>query len=78
MTDTEAIKNCVMAGLGISIVSKKAAKKLIEQQNVLSFEFEKDSSGRKFYIIYRRDFQLKSFIHTFIDYIKNYYKTCSN
>ena len=78
MNDTEAIKNCVMAGLGISIVSKKAAKKLIEQQNVLSFEFEKNSSGRKFYIIYRKDFQLKPFIHTFIDYIKDYYKTCSN
>ena len=74
MNDTEAIKNSVMAGLGISIVSKKAAEKLIEDQRVLSFEFEKNVSGRKFYIIYRKDYQLKSFIHTFVEYVQNYYE----
>ena len=73
MNDTEAIKNSVMAGLGISIISKKAAEKLIEQERVLSFEFPKNTSGRKFYIIYRRDYQLKSFIHTFIEYVLKYY-----
>ena len=74
MNDTEAIKNSVMAGLGISIVSKKAAEKLIEQERVLSFEFAKNTSGRKFYIIYRKDYQLKSFIHTFIEYVQKYYE----
>ena len=74
MNDTEAIKNSVMAGLGISIVSKKAANKLIEQERVLSFEFAKNSSGRKFYIIYRKDYELKSFIRTFIEYVQNYYE----
>ena len=74
MNDTEAIKNSVMAGLGISIVSKKAAKKLIEEECVLSFEFAKNTSGRKFYIIYRKDYELKSFIHTFIEYVQKYYE----
>ena len=76
MNDTEAIKNSVMAGLGISIVSKKAAEKLIEEERVLSFEFAKKTSGRKFYIIYRKDYELKSFIHTFIEYVQKYYE-CS-
>lgn len=74
MNDTEAIKNSVMAGLGISIVSKKAAEKLIEQKKVLSFEFAKITSGRKFYIIYRKDYQLKPFINNFINYVQMYYK----
>ena len=74
MNDTEAIKNSVMAGLGISIVSKKAAEKLIEEELVLSFEFAKNTSGRKFYIIYRKDYELKSFIHTFIEYVQKYYE----
>ena len=74
MNDTEAIKNSVMAGLGISIVSKKAAEKLIEEKRLLCFSFSRYTSGRKFYIIYRTDYQLKSFITTFIDYIQNYYR----
>lgn len=74
MNDTEAIKNSVMAGLGISIVSKKAAEKLIEQERILSFEFAKNTSRRKFYIIYRKDYQLKPFIQTFVQYVQQYYK----
>ena len=74
MNDTEAIKNSVMAGLGISIVSKKAAEKLIEQERVLNFEFAKNTSRRKFYIIYRKDYQLKPFIQTFVQYVQQYYK----
>ena len=74
MNDTEAIKNSVMAGLGISIVSKKAAEKLIEEKRLLCFAFSRYTSGRKFYIIYRTDYQLKPFVTTFIDYIQNYYR----
>lgn len=74
MNDPEAIKNSVAAGLGISIVSKKAAENMIREKRLLSFEFSRYTSGRKFYIIYKKDFVLKSFISTFINYIQNYYK----
>ncbi len=74
MNDPEAIKNSVAAGLGISIVSKKAAENMILEKRLLSFEFSQYTSGRKFYIIYKKDYVLKPFISTFINYIRNYYK----
>lgn len=74
MNDPEAIKNSVAAGLGISIVSKKAAENMIREKRLLSFEFSRYTSGRKFYIIYRKDDVLKPFISTFINYIQDYYK----
>lgn len=74
MNDPEAIKNSVAAGLGISIVSKKAAQNLIREKRLLSFEFSGYTSGRKFYIIYKKDYLLKPFISTFINYIQKYYK----
>ncbi len=74
MNDPEAIKNSVAAGLGISIVSKKAAQNLIQEKRLLSFEFSGYTAGRKFYIIYKKDYIQKSYIRTFINYIRNYYK----
>ena len=74
MNDPEAIKNSVAAGLGISIVSKKAAENMILEKRLLSFEFSRYTSGRKFYIIYKKDYLLKPFISIFINYIRNYYK----
>ena len=74
MNDPEAIKNSVAAGLGISIVSKKAAENMITEKRLLSFEFSQYTNGRKFYIIYKKDYVLKPFISTFINYVLNYYK----
>lgn len=74
MNDPEAIKNSVAAGLGISIVSKKAAENMIREKRLLAFEFSRYTSGRKFYIIYRKDDVLKPFISMFINYIQKYYK----
>jgi len=74
MNDPEAIKNSVAAGLGISIVSKKAAENMILEKRLLSFEFSQYTNGRKFYIIHKKDYVLKPFISIFINYILNYYK----
>lgn len=74
MNDPEAIKNSVAAGLGISIVSKKAAQNLIREKRLLSFEFSGYTAGRKFYIIYKKDYIQKPFIRIFINYIRKYYK----
>lgn len=74
MNDPEAIKNSVAAGLGISIVSKKAAENMIREKRLLSFTFSQYTSGRKFYIIYREDYLLKPYISTFISFIREFYK----
>lgn len=74
MNDPEAIKNSVAAGLGISIVSKKAAENMVREKRLLSFEFSRYTSGRKFYIIYKKDYLLRPFINTFINFIQKYYK----
>lgn len=74
MNDPEAIKNSVAAGLGISIVSKKAAENMIREKRLLSFEFSEYTGGRKFFIIYKKNYIHPSFIKNFIDYIRKYYK----
>lgn len=74
MNDPEAIKNSVAAGLGVSIVSKKAAENMISEKRLLSFEISRYTSGRKFYIIYKKDYILKPYINSFIDFIQKYYK----
>ena len=74
MNDPEAIKNSVAAGLGISIVSKKAAENMILEKRLLSFEFSQYTSGRKFYIIYKKDYLPKPYISSFINFIRKFYK----
>lgn len=74
MNDPEAIKNSVAAGLGVSIVSKKAAENMISENRLLSFEISRYTSRRKFYIIYRKDYILKPYIKSFIEFIQKYYK----
>ena len=60
MNDPEAIKN--------------SAENMIREKRLLAYEFSRYTSGRKFYIIYRKDDVLKPFISTFINYIQKYYR----
>lgn len=55
VNDSETIKNMVACGLGIAIISSKAAENFINDKKILQFELPKETSGRYLYVAYRRD-----------------------
>lgn len=70
VNDQEAIKNLVAGGLGISIISEKAAHNFLLEKRVLAFELPQAQSERDMYIIYRKNYILPSYVKEFIKYIK--------
>lgn len=74
INDQEAIKNFVAGGLGISIISERAAHNFIQSKRLLAFELPKHSNGRNLYIAYRSNFMMRSYVHDFVNFIQKYYK----
>jgi len=66
---TEAVKEAVKAGLGISILSKKAVLEDIKQQKLVSVELENISMKRPCYLIKRKNRELSPVASVFYDYI---------
>ncbi len=69
VNDQEAIKNMVSGGLGISIISKMAARSILAEKRVLSFPLDDDTSGRTIYLIHRKDYILAPHIHAFLKFM---------
>ncbi len=65
INDQESVKNLVAGGLGISIISEKAAENFIEEKRLLKFSLPEQTSERDLYIIYRKSPYLKDFIQEF-------------
>ena len=64
--DQETVKNLVAAGMGISLISQRAASSFIKEKRVLSFELPVRSE-KTVYLVYRK-------MDTQMDYIKHF--TC--
>ena len=73
INDQESIKNLVAGGLGVSILSERAARNFAEEKRVLLFELPERSSKRYLYLLFRKNFVLRSYIQAFCDHIKKYY-----
>lgn len=76
LNDQEAVKRLVSCGLGISIISKKAAQSYCKEGKLLSFSLPGAQAERNLYIVYRKQFMLGEQILQFMDYIKNFYSIC--
>lgn len=72
VNDQEAIKNLVSGGLGISIISEKAAHNFLMEKRVLAFELPEYISQRSMYIIYNKNYILPSYVKEFIKYISEH------
>ena len=72
VTDQEAIKNLVAGGLGVSIISEKAACNFVREKRLLQFELP-DSSGRILYIAWRRNCVLEKHIQEFRIFVTEKY-----
>lgn len=69
VNDQEAIKNLVQSGLGVSLVSERAARSAVEEKRLLQFELPVESR-RHLYLAYRRDYILQPHIKAFCRFVE--------
>jgi DNA-binding transcriptional LysR family regulator len=70
MGSTEAVKEAILAGIGIAILSFFAVRRELEQGSLIAVEIADCSLERYFYIIYRRNFPLRKHHLLFLEGIK--------
>lgn len=71
--DPEAIKNLVAQGLGISMISSKAAEDYSRENRLLVFSFPEISGRRTLYIATRKHAALPERTMDFLCYLKQFY-----
>jgi len=71
--DPETIKNLVIQGLGISMISSKAAENYSRENRLLVFRFPEISGSRKLYIATRKHAALPERAKDFLRYIRQFY-----
>lgn len=71
MNDAEALRNCVIQGLGISIMSHKMVKQQEKQGSLLIYKLDEHVKPRKFYLVYQDGPYLPRAADAFIRYIRN-------
>ena len=70
VNDQETIKNLVAGGMGISIISEKAAHNFLQEKRLLAFELPQAFSARSLYLIYRKNYLLPSYVKEFLGFIR--------
>jgi DNA-binding transcriptional LysR family regulator len=69
---SEAIKEAVIAGLGVSVISIHAIKRELAAGSLFEVPIVGLKMERNFYLIYKQQFDFRHFHRTFIDFIKLY------
>lgn len=77
VNDPEAIKNLVAGGLGVSIISERAARNFCREKRILMFELPEYSSTRDLYLVYRRSQSSKSHVKEFAEFVTRHYANAS-
>ena len=75
MNDAEALRNCIIQGLGISIVSHKMVKQQEQQGSLLIYKLGDLVKPRKFYVVYQDGPYLPKAADSFIRYIRQLSET---
>ena len=71
--DPETIKNLVAGGLGISLISSKAAGNYSRENRILVFAFPEISARRQFYIATKKGSVLSETAKDFLRFLKEFY-----
>lgn len=75
MDNIETIKNLVIGGLGITIISEIAVRDCISKGELLQFNLPNNYAKRSLYIVHQKDHILKDSASDFVDFLKKlYYK----
>ena len=78
INDQEAIKNLVASGMGVSIISERAAKNFLEEKRLLMFELPEYSGSRELYLVYRKNCAVKDYVTRFMEFVRAFYKNSLN
>lgn len=73
LNDQEAVKRLVSCGLGVSIISAKAAEKDCQEGKLLSFPLPGLGAARNLYLVWRNQFILSEQITRFMGYVQDVY-----
>ena len=74
VNDPEAIKNLVAGGLGISVISERAARNFLQEKRLLKFELPGSGNTRDLFVVYRRDQGSREYIREFVNFVTRYYR----
>jgi len=74
MENQEAIKRSVIGGMGISIISKLAAKDELENGRIISISMPAQGEGRDLNIVYNKNYQLSGSAERFLKVVRQMYK----
>ena len=74
VNDPEAIKNLVASGMGVSIISRRAAGNFLREKRLLAFDLPDDSCKRNLYMVFRADRADDPYIKNFIEFMIRYFE----
>lgn len=74
VNDPEAIKNLVASGMGVSIISKRAAGNFLREKRLLAFDLPDDSCKRNLYVMCRSDRADDPYIKNFVEFMTRYFE----
>ena len=73
VNDPEAIKNLVAGGLGVSIISKRAAGNFLREKRLLAFDLPETANDRDLYLVCRREQMERSPMKDFVEFLGRFY-----
>lgn len=73
VNDQEIVKNLVAGGVGVSIISERAADNFIQGKRIVAFPLPKEDFSRQLYIVYRKNYVLKRNVKRFMNYLISKY-----
>ncbi len=72
MGSSEAVKEAILAGLGVSILSSLAMRREMSQGLLAALTVSNYPMERYFYLIYKKQFPLMTYHKNFVDFVKRY------
>jgi len=69
---SEAIKEAVIAGLGVSVISIHAVRRELASRLLYEIPINACRIERKFYLIYLKSFDVRPHHQTFVNFLKRY------
>lgn len=72
MGSSESVKEAIIAGLGVSIISIHAIKRELKQRAIIAMPIQDCTIQRYFYLIYKKHLSLMHHHKLFLEFVKNY------
>lgn len=71
VNDQETVKNMVMKGMGVSLISDIAARDFVRERRLLQFELPDYDAGQELYLVYRSRFGAQPEVEDFVNFVQH-------